>query len=235
MNIEHWSVLYLAFGLGMLHALDADHIIAISGLSCKKSDKKASLLFCMRWAFGHGGALMLIGSAVIFFGMAIPESLSAVAENFVGVVLIIIGLVVLFDIYRQRIHLHFHRHDGSLDHAHWHSHENSQQRYNAHSHQKDNHQHNHAPVFVGVLHGIAGSAPLLVLLPLSQMASPWVGMSYLFLFGLGVFIAMVIFGGVIGQVFSWMRQWGNSFINSLRVTVSLLSIVYGTKLVMDIF
>ena len=57
MNIELWSVLYLAFGLGMLHALDADHIIAISGLSCQKSDKKASLLFCMRWAFGHGGAL----------------------------------------------------------------------------------------------------------------------------------------------------------------------------------
>ena len=110
-----------------------------------------------------------------------------------------------------------------------------QPRYNAHSHQKDNHQHSHAPVFVGVLHGIAGSAPLLVLLPLSQMATPWIGMSYLFLFGFGVFIAMVIFGGVIGQVFGWMKQWGNRFINSLRLSVSLLSIIYGAKLVMDIF
>lgn len=230
MNIELWSVLFLAFGLGMLHALDADHIIAISGLSCQKPDKKASLLFCMRWAIGHGGALLLIGGAVMFFGMAIPDSLSAIAENLVGIVLIIIGLVVLLDIYRQRAHLHFHRHDGSLDHAHLHSHQHSTQ-----VHQKDKHQHSHAPVFVGVLHGIAGSAPLLALLPLSHMASPWIGISYLFLFGFGVFTAMVIFGGVLGQVFGWMKQWGNSFVNLLRVSVSLLSIVYGAKLVMDIF
>lgn len=237
MNIELWSVLFLAFGLGMLHALDADHIIAISGLSSQKPDRKDSLLFCMRWAFGHGGALLLIGGAVMFFGMAIPDSLSVIAENLVGVVLIIIGLMVLWDIYRQRAHLHFHRHDGSLDHAHWHSHKNSQRRYATELHKKDNHKHNHnhAPVFVGVLHGVAGSAPLLALLPLSQMVSPWVGMSYLFLFGFGVFIVMVIFGGVLGQVFGLMKQWGNSFINSLRLSVSLLSIVYGVKLVMDIF
>ena len=230
MNVELWSVLFLAFGLGMLHALDADHIIAISGLSCQHTDKKDSLFFCMRWAFGHGGALLLIGGAVMFLGMAIPANLSAIAENLVGLVLILIGLVVLWDIYRQRAHLHFHRHDGVSDHAHWHSHQHSTQ-----CHQKDKHQHSHAPVFVGVLHGVAGSAPLLALLPLSQMTSPWVGISYLFLFGSGVFVAMIIFGGLLGRVFIWMRRWGNSFVNSLRITVSLLSIVYGAKLVMDIF
>ena len=230
MNIELYSVLFMAFGLGMMHALDADHVIAISGLSCQKPDKKTSLLYCARWAVGHGFALLLIGGAVMFMGMAIPEDLSAVAENLVGIALMVIGLLVLWGIYRQRAHLHFHRHNGFPQHAHWHSHQHSAQ-----AHQEDQHQHNHAPVFVGVLHGVAGSAPLLALLPLSQMTSPWAGMGYLLLFGLGVFFAMLIFGGVLGRLFGWTRSWGNRFVNALRISVSLLSIGYGAKLVVGIF
>ena len=230
MDIELYSVLFMAFGLGILHALDADHVIAISGLSCQKPDKKTSLLYCARWAIGHGSSLMLIGGAVLFMGMAIPEDLSTVAENLVGFALMVIGLLVLWDIYRQRAHLHLHRHNGFPQHAHWHSHQHSTQ-----AHQDDQHLHNHAPVFVGVLHGVAGSAPLLALLPLSQMTSPWTGMGYLLLFGLGVFIAMLIFGGVLGRLFGWTRSWGNRFVNTLRLSVSLLSIGYGAKLVVGIF
>lgn len=238
MNVELWGVLFMAFGLGMLHALDADHVIAITGLNCHKPDKKTSLIFCARWAFGHGGTLLLIGGVVMFLGMAIPERLSAIAENLVGIALIIIGLMVLLDIYRQRAHLHFHRHHGLPHHAHWHTHHDEYQNGHKSSeqmHQADKHQHSHAPVFVGVLHGVAGSAPLLAVLPLSQMTSPWTGMSYLLLFGLGVFIAMLIFGGVIGQVFGLLKSWGNNFVNSLRLAVSLLSIVYGLKLVAEVF
>jgi nickel/cobalt exporter len=240
MNVELWSVLFLAFGLGMLHALDADHIVAISGLSCQKPDKKTSLLFCARWAVGHGSALLLIGAAVMFLGMAIPQHLSELAEHLVGFVLILIGLAVLRDIYRQRAHLHFHHHDGSTPHAHWHRHPQAAQQQQSElnrsdRHKADKHQHSHAPVFVGVLHGVAGSAPLLALLPLTQMKSPWLGMSYLLLFGLGVFMAMLIFGGVIGQLFGWLKSWGNRFINLLRLSVSIISIIYGVKLVMDIF
>ncbi len=212
MNVELWGVLVMAFSLGMLHALDADHVIAITGLNCQQPDKKNSLLFCARWAFGHGGTLLLIGGAVMFLGMAIPERLSAIAENLVGVALIAIGVMVLLEMYRQCAHRAFHRQ--SLN---------------------NEHQHSHAPVLVGVLHGVAGSAPLLALLPLSQMTSPWRAMSYLLLFGLGVFIAMLIFGGVIGQVFGWLKSWGNNFVNALRLTISFLSIAYGVKLVAEIF
>lgn len=226
MNIELLSVLLLAFGLGMMHALDADHVMAVTGLSCQKPDKKTSVLFCARWALGHGAALMLIGTLVMFLGMAIPEHLSAYAENLVGVVLIIIGFYVMWDIVRQRAHLHFHRHDSWPQHAHWHSHKHAKD-----EHHKDKHRHKHAPVLVGVLHGTAGSAPLLALLPLSQLSSPWLGISYLLLFGLGVFLAMLVFGGVIGQVFGWMKRWGNQAITSLRAGVSILSIAYGVKLV----
>ena len=230
MNIEFYTVLFMAFGLGMLHALDADHVIAVSGLSCQKPDKKSSLYYCARWAAGHGLALLLIGGAVMFLGMAIPDNLSAMAENLVGFALIVIGLLVLLDIYRQRAHLHFHQHQGSLVHAHWHSHLHSKQ-----AHEEDRHRHKHTPVFVGVLHGTAGSAPLLVLLPLSQMSSPWTGMGYLLLFGLGVFISMLVFGGALGRVFVWLKLWGDRFINILRISVSFLSIAYGAKLVTGLF
>ena len=195
MNVELWSVLFLAFGLGMLHALDADHIIAVSGLSSMNvssaqdgahKNKRQSLMFCARWAIGHSMALMIIGSAVIFLGMAIPEQLSNMAESLVGVVLIFLGVYVLWDMKRQHAHLHFHQHDGMSDHAHWHSHQQTKK-----VHSSDPHKHTHAPVFVGVLHGIAGSAPLLALLPVAKMSSPWVGFSYLLLFGFSVFLSMV--------------------------------------------
>jgi len=230
MNIELWGMLSLAFGLGMLHALDADHVIAITGLSCQKPDRKTGLLYCTRWALGHGCVLLLIGTTVMLLGMAIPKNLSVLAESLVGIVLIMIGLTVLWNIYRQHAHLHFHVHHGLLHHAHWHSHKQSRQ-----EHQDDQHQHSHAPVLVGMIHGSAGSAPLLAVLPLSQMTSPWVGMFYLLLFGTGVFVAMLVFGGVIGQVFSLMKRWGNNFINTLRITVSLVAIGYGMKLVITSF
>lgn len=230
MSVDVWALLSIAFGLGILHALDADHIIAVTGLSCQKTNKKASVLFCARWAIGHGGALLIIGAAVMFLGMAIPQELSSVAENLVGLVLIGIGVFVLWDIYRTRSHLHFHHHDGLPNHAHWHHHQQSTDEQ-----QSNNHQHSHAPVFVGVLHGVAGSAPLLVLLPISQLSSPWQGISYLLLFGCGVFLAMLIFGGLIGQVFGMMKQWGNKFITALRLVVSLVAIAYGSKLLVVAF
>ena len=87
-------------------------------------------------------------------------------------------------------------------------------------------------MFVGLLHGTAGSAPLLAILPLSSMASPWLGFSYLLIFGLGVFISMLLFGGLLGQVFAWLKQWGNRFINGVRIMVSIISMGYGVILIM---
>lgn len=227
MSIEIGSLLLLALGLGMLHALDADHIMAVTSLSCQKPDKKQSLMFCGRWALGHGAAILLVGVAVLFVGMAIPQQLSHYAESLVGVVLIALGVYVLWDIWRQRLHLHVHQHEGMVKHAHWHRHADA-----ANSDGVAVHRHNHAPVLVGVLHGTAGSAPLLALLPLSQMSSPWIGLAYLLLFGVGVFFAMLLFGGALGQLFGLAHKWGQKFINGLRILVSLVSIGFGASLLL---
>lgn len=229
LDLNIWALMSLALGLGILHALDADHVIAVTGLSSHSADKKTSIRFCMRWALGHSVALLMIGIVVLFLGMAIPERLSAYAENLVGVMLIVIGTYVLWDVYRKQAHLHFHQHDGFTHHAHWHHHQHSSYKD---EHKKDPHEHTHAPVFIGVLHGIAGSAPLLALLPLSQMSSAWIGLAYLFVFGIGVLVAMLVFGGLIGQVFTYVKCWGNKLVNAIRIAVSILSIAYGSSLVL---
>jgi len=151
MTIE--STLLLAFGLGLLHALDADHIMAVSGLSAKRPTFKSCIRFCFHWATGHGLALITIAAGVYFFGLAIPEHLSGLAESLVGVVLIAIGVWTLWLIFRKGLLLSFHQHEPDIHHAHWH---------------KQNHHkaQDHSAIFVGVLHGIAGSAPLLVLVQL---------------------------------------------------------------------
>lgn len=219
-----WALLSMAFALGMVHALDADHVAAVSGLSCTGSSWKNSLRFCTRWALGHTAALLLIGAAVLFLGMAIPQPVSAWAEKLVGLALILIGSWVLLDLWRKQAHLHFHAHDNMPKHAHWHTHDAHEQQH------ADHHQHDHTPIMVGALHGTAGSAPLLAVLPLSQMPSPWMGFFYLLLFGAGVLIAMLIFGGALGSLFVLLQHWGDRFIALLRLLVAVVSIGFGVHL-----
>ncbi len=216
MTIE--NTLLLAFSLGLLHALDADHIMAVSGLSAKKTSFKSCLRFCSHWASGHGLALAIIASCVYIFGLAIPEELSAMAESLVGLVLISIGVWILWQIYSKKLHLSFHRHEPDIHHAHWHK--------NDHKKVQD-----HSALLVGILHGIAGSAPLLVLIPLSKMGSASMAMGYVLLFGLGVIVSMVIFGGLMTQGYKQLEKVGNKFVTGARAMVALSSIGLGSHLV----
>lgn len=242
------TILILAFGLGMLHALDADHIMAVSSLSSTRPGFRQSLKFCASWAIGHGTTLLLIGSTVMGFGMAIPTQLSEMAESLVGVVLILIGVFVLWDLYRQRVHLHFHQHDNIPQHAHWHVHEHTDAHAHSHSlvsgpvhnhrrhahphqpHHRHSHTHQHGAVMVGVLHGAAGSAPLLALIPITQLHSVWLGLLYILLFGLGVLLAMLIFGGLLGGAFNYVMRWGKHVVNGLRISVASGAIALGVFL-----
>lgn len=221
-----YSIFSLALGLGILHALDADHIMAVSGLSARRASLRDTLRYCINWALGHGLILLLLGSCVLLLGMAIPDRLSAIAEILVSLVLIGIGVWLLWSLFRQNAHLHFHRHDGLPRHAHWHSHAK-----HSDNHQSDDHRHKHSAIFVGVLHGTAGSAPLMALLPLSMLkASPWQGMAYLALFCTGVLVAMLIFGGVLGSALNWLARFGSRAIDFLRGGMAVGSIGVGGHL-----
>lgn len=215
----------LAFGLGLLHALDADHIAAVSGMASHRAGLKSSVQFCLRWALGHGTVLLIVAGAVFLLGMAIPDDLSALAEQAVGAVLIGIGAMIFHDLYRKRAHIHFHRHDHLPEHAHWHTHNHPCDASGKHD--DTAHRHPHTATMVGALHGMAGSAPLLLLLPLGQMTSPWQGVLYLLVFSIGVVMAMLLFGGVLGVVFAHFAHLGSRFIQGFRAVIGLMSIGYG--------
>ena len=231
-------VLLLAFGLGMLHALDADHVMAVSGLSSADarpgSRLRNSLRFCLRWALGHGAVLCLIAAAVYLFGMSIPDSLSEIAESLVGGVLIVIGIMVIRDLLKHNAHLHFHKHGNSPAHAHWHVHDRPHDRHSHNSTDKAHHHH-HSAVLVGMLHGTAGSAPLLALIPVAQQQSPLLSMLYVLLFSLGVFLSMLVFGGLLGKVFSWLERVGNRVVYGLRAGVAVSAIAFGGLLLQGSF
>ncbi|MGH8508163.1 MAG: sulfite exporter TauE/SafE family protein [Gammaproteobacteria bacterium] len=221
------AILSAAFGLGMLHALDADHIAAVANLAGNGQDRRKALLTSFWWAMGHGLALMSLGAGMLILGMAIPEQWSAVAEDAVAIALIVIGAWVLWDLNRRGVHLHFHRHDDRVLHGHLHAHDVSVWRW---THARDPHAHDHGAVLVGLMHGTAGSAPVLALVPVSQMGSPWIGIAYLVLFGLGVLAAMIIFGGLLGGVMTWLRRWGSGLITALRSGVALGAISLGAHM-----
>lgn len=223
-----YALLSLAFGLGLVHALDADHIVAVSGLASARATFRDTLRFCLRWSLGHGSTLLSIGAAVLLLGMAVPESLSRVAEEAVGFALMGIGVYVLGNLWRRKTHVHFHAHDGLARHAHWHGHADEADGRGAH-------RHGHGALMVGMLHGTAGSAPLLALLPLSAQARPWFGVAYLLLFGLGVLLSMLVFGGALGALFRGLAQRSERLVRSLRMIVALGSIGFGSWLVHSAF
>lgn len=218
---SYLMILSLAFGGGMLHALDADHIVTITSLAGDKHNFRHSLQYCTRWALGHGSVLLFFGAAMFFLGMMIPVELSHFAEILVGVVLVLIGARIVIDIVRARAHLHFHQHDHLLPHAHWHQH------HPVKVHVDASHQHQHKAVLIGMLHGVAGSAPLLALLPISRLHDPMSGMAYLLVFGIGTLASMLFFGGILGKSMSWLHCYSQRTIKATRLVIGLGAIVFG--------
>lgn len=189
-----FAILSLGFGLGLLHALDADHVVAVSTLASLRPGLRACLRFALRWSLGHGATLLMLGGVSVGLGLVIPDGFAAAAEVGVGAVLIALGAFVLRDLVRRGAHVHFHEHDHLPAHAHWHTHGRGEAHTVAH-------RHRHGAVLVGALHGAAGSAPLLALVPAISQGSPGAALVYLGAFSLGVLGSMLVFGGILGSVF----------------------------------
>lgn len=213
MLAELIPLIMLGFSLGMMHALDADHVMAVSALSSQHAGFRRTLLRCMHWALGHSSVLMFSGLLLFGLGIAIPPQLSHLAEQGVGVLLIILGLLCLRQIYREKLELKMHRH-GDIEHAHWHD---SRREHTAHK-----------PMFVGVMHGLAGSAPALALMPAVATGQLAVAMVYLLLFSLGVMLAMLVFGFGFAKVQGFLVDRYHAAYQFSRHAVAFASIGLGS-------
>lgn len=220
------SSLFAAFGLGLLlgvqHALDPDHLIAVSTIVSEHKNFKWASLIGAFWGLGHTTTLFIVGMAVIGLRVTIPPRLGSGFEFLVALMLVILGINVLRKTFgTERVHLHTHSHNPET-HTHFHVHDNPQQDH-GHAHPMNAMRR---PFIVGMVHGLAGSAALMLLV-LSTIASPLGGLLYIFIFGLGSMGGMLLLSGIISlpfvltaQRFTLMNRW-------IRVLAGVASIGFG--------
>ncbi|MBE0557865.1 MAG: sulfite exporter TauE/SafE family protein, partial [Proteobacteria bacterium] len=202
------------FTLGCLHAFDIDHIAAVTAFASKHPRAHRASLFGIYWGLGHTATLLVVGGLSVALKFVIPPALSIASEILVGILLIAIGLWVLLDFFRGRkIHVHKHTHDG-VEHVHSHSH--------AHG---EGHHHRHSMFFVGAAHGFAGTAAVMVLIPITITQSLSFALIYLVLFGLGTMTAMGLFAYLLGSV--TQRAGSNKVIAVVQAVAGSVSLIIG--------
>jgi len=225
------SILFFGFLLGMRHALEADHIAAVASLTSKTTSARQGIRQGMAWGLGHTLTLFLFGSLVLFVVNIIPEKIVNGLEFVVGLMLIILGIDVLHRVYKERVHFHAHTHGEANDNEKKHFHAHSHKGENKTTHNPSAHKHEHTQGFpirallVGLMHGMAGSAALIIL-TLQTMTSPWLGLIYIALFGLGSIVGMGLFSLVIVLPLRAARHMTWLY-NGLQTSVGVATIALG--------
>lgn len=220
---------------GLWHALEIDHVAAVSSLVSAKSSRHAMVQHGIVWGIGHASTLFVVTAFIIMTNWVIRESASLWLEFAVGVMLLGLGLHVLWRLWTNKLHMHLHQHEASVPHLHFHSHLDDS---SPHSVSLHHHAHKRFPMralAVGVMHGMAGSAALVVLTAIST--GSLVGtLAYVAVFGIGSILGMALLSAVLAVPLSWTAKYllvGNRIIQLTigMVTISVgLMLVYTTKL-----
>ncbi|MBI2964377.1 MAG: sulfite exporter TauE/SafE family protein [Deltaproteobacteria bacterium] len=181
-----WSVLLFGLLLGVQHALEADHVAAVAALATRARSVRGAVSVASWWGIGHAATLFVFGAILVALGATLPPALERAFELAVGLLLVLLGADVLRRARRRGVHFHVHEHGPDLRHLHGHSH--------AGESRHEIHEHRHAlpPILVGCVHGLAGSAAL-ILLSLRTMRTPAQALLYLATFGAGTILGMVLF------------------------------------------
>ena len=223
------SILVLGLLLGLQHALEADHLAAVASLTARGKGLRDAARQGAAWGTGHGLTLLLVGGGALLVDGIIGERTSLLLESLVGVMLIVLGADVLRRMWRDRIHFHVHSH-GSQTHFHAHSHAPGS------LHAQDPHDHRHTrklplrALLVGMVHGMAGSAALIVF-ALGSVQSFWQGLAYIGVFGMGSVIGMTLLAVVISLPLRWSAHsltWAH---NGLTAALGLFTLGLGILLV----
>jgi hypothetical protein len=219
------GILGLGFLLGMQHALEADHVAAVSSIAARRTDVGDIVKHGLTWGLGHTLTLFVFAGAAILLGHAIPEQLARPIETAVGVMLVGLGAHVLWRLWRDRVHFHAHGHGDGRVHIHAHSHAGETV-----PHARAPHAHGHGfrwrTLLVGLMHGMAGSAALLVL-TVSQAKSPLAGLGYVALFGIGSMVGMGALSTVIAVPLAVSARWLTWTNSGLQGAVGLVTTAIG--------
>jgi high-affinity nickel-transport protein len=250
----------LGFVLGMRHATDPDHVIAVSTIvSRQRSIRQAGMIGAL-WGVGHTITIFCVGAAIILFNVVIPPRIGLAMELAVGLMLILLGILNLTGITQRITHRYTpdHRHGGVV-HSHRHEHSGLVHEH-IHGHSPEVHMHlapeGHSkpeipvnmdqkprdvfqnvlqklglyqflrPLAVGLVHGLAGSAAV-ALLVLAEIRDPRWAIAYLLVFGIGTIAGMMLITMMIGAPFAYTRKRFAPFNQGLGIASGLLSLAFG--------
>jgi high-affinity nickel-transport protein len=235
----------LGFFLGMRHATDPDHVIAVTTIVARQKTPSGATVIGAAWGLGHTLTILVVGGGIILFGWVIPPRIGLSMEFSVGLMLIVLGIMNLTGVVRffgarqvssGAVHQHTHPHShGDYVHTHAHSHDPE-----AHPHRPertplswmDRHLsgiHFYQlvrPLVVGIVHGLAGSAAV-ALLVLTTIRSPQWGVWYLLVFGLGTIVGMTLMTAAITLPFRRNEHRFARLGGGMRLASGVVSLGFG--------
>ncbi|USG60850.1 sulfite exporter TauE/SafE family protein [Sneathiella marina] len=221
------SILAIGFLIGLQHALEADHVAAVASMASRNQSMIRTIRRGALWGVGHTVALLAVGLIIILMDKAVPNTLAHWLEFAVGVMLVLLGADVIRRLIKERVHFHLHQHEDSEVHIHAHSHRGEG------AHQQSSHHHNHEQNFstrvfaVGIMHGLAGSAALILLIA-GTIESPIIGLLYIALFGFGSIVGMATLSFVIAIPLRYSAHAMTWAYNGLQMTIGIATMGLGT-------
>ena len=216
MNQSVLATLALGFVLGIKHATEADHLAAVSTIVSQRRSLLQSAAVGVFWGIGHTAALIAAGVLVLCVGLVIPENVANVLELFVALMIIFLGMRLL------HLHIHAHSH-GGRSHIHLHF------RDEEHAGAAHSGLAGWRSVIIGMIHGLAGSAAL-TLLVLSQVVRNGgiaMGFAYLLIFGVGSIAGMLVMSSLISIPFALGLRFFQRSLVALRVVTGVFSTSFG--------
>ena len=239
------SIVAIGFFLGMRHATDPDHVIAVSTIVTQQRNPRRAALIGVFWGLGHTLTIFIVGSAIILFNLVIPARLGLAMELSVGFMLILLGGWNLASFMHSvpaaaqlsgnaTVHSHPHSH-GDYVHSHPHAHGPE-----GHAHPPDQNPLARLdrtlgrtalyqalrPLIVGIVHGLAGSAAVALLILASIRNSTW-AIAYLLVFGVGTIAGMMLITMSIASAFRFVGNRFEAFGRRLALVSGLISVAFG--------
>jgi len=248
MQITLVSIIALGFFLGMRHATDPDHVIAVTTIVSRQRNVRYAALIGLLWGLGHTITIFIVGSAIILFGLVIPPRIGLTMELSVGLMLILLGILSLSGITRWITESFTPLRSGQDTHSHGHG-------DYIHSHEQGHMTGKHGysedatpvgwmdrtlgsmdfyqvlrPLVVGVVHGLAGSAAI-ALLVLTTIRVPGWAVLYLLVFGIGTVGGMMLITAAIAVPFTFSENRFARLHRGLGLASGLVSLIFGLFIV----
>lgn len=218
------AVLGIGFVLGLQHAIEADHLAAVSTIVSEKKNLMAASIIGGLWGVGHTISLFIIGAVVILLKLQISETVEARLDAAVGIMLVVLGLNALRKLYSTHVHAHVHQH-GELEHVHFHTHGEEP---------VDESHHRFSPrsILIGMVHGLAGSAALMLLI-VPTISSPILGLLYILIFGIGSIGGMMAMSFLIGLPFHFTANRFDKLNKGIRLCAGVFSLGLGLLIIRE--